>query len=215
MTFRERTINDLEESGLDWNAPAPNYELLAAAHRGTAAWHIERCNVLCNTFHVKLFGLCRTPRKNQVSINKKPWLHADYASSIREGLLEQIVAEEAIRAYQGLTALTLSQTDSMRAVLDEYPAAAQEAPSELVESAEELGKQAGYMIDLWNRTLTEDPELLELVGVQNIAAQARRDAIVSFITCFRATGAILARIGMRYLTVREFRRLLEEHGPWK
>jgi hypothetical protein len=213
MTFSEQTTSDLENSGLDWNSPELGYEKFASVHRGSAGWHIERCRVLYNTFHLKLFGLCRAPRKNQVSINKKPWLQANFASSIREGLLEQIVAEEAIRIYQELNPVSLSQTESMRVILDEYPAAAAaaSASSELVDSAKELGAQAGYMVDLWNRAVATDPLILEPIGVQDIAKQRRRVAVVSFITFFRVTGEILAKEGMRYLNVQEYKQLIEEY----
>ena len=67
------------------------------------------------------------------------------------------------------------------------------------------------MVDLWNRAVATDPLILEPIGVQDIAKQRRRVAVVSFITFFRVTGEILAKEGMRYLNVQEYKQLIEEY----
>ena len=211
MTFRETTVARLEESGLDWKTPVLHYEELEQATRGSACWHIERLKVLYRAFCLKLFGLSRQPVKNQVRINKKPWLADRYASTLGQGLLEQIVAEEAARSYQKIAWVDLSATASMRVILDECPTAAASVPPQLVESARELGAQAGYVIELWNRVVRENAEALQQMGVSDIASQTRRNAIVSFLTFFRVTGNILAAEGIRYLTVEQYRALLEDY----
>jgi len=211
MTFWEATLGDFEDLGFDLTAPHLSYEMFSSSHRGAAGWHMARRCVLCNCFHLKLFSLCRAPRKNAIKISKKPWLADDYATTIEEGLLEQIVGEEAARLYEGLKPLSVSMQQSMRAVLDEYPTAAKSVPSELVESARELGMQAGLMIDLWNRVLDTDRFVLRRLGVSDISAQSKRDAVLSFITFFRVTGNILARTEPSYLEVGEYESLLADY----
>ena len=212
MTVWQTTFRDLEDSGLAWRAPVLNYEMFGSAHRGSVGWHIERCRVLYRTFHLKLLSFFREPHKNQIRINKKPWLKNKYAVSLGGGLLEQILAEEAARVYEGLNSMGLSITQSMRAVLDEYPAAAESVSSDFVDSAKELGSQTGYMVDLWNRVVGTDPRVLKHIGVVDIAAQSRRDAVVAFIAFFRMTGHLLAHEGMRYLAVHEYAGLLQAYA---
>ena len=99
----------------------------------------------------------------------------------------------------------------MRVILDECPTAAASVPPQLVESARELGAQAGYVIELWNRVVRENAEILDQVGVCDVVSQTRRNAIVSFLTFFRVTGNILAAEGIRYLRVEEYQTLLEDY----
>ena len=211
MSMRQETVNALQESGWDWRAPVVDYGALDPGLRGTDEWATEQNKVLYKAFLLKLFGFRRLPQRNLISINKKPWLCDRYASSLDEGLLEQVVAEEAARAYRTLNPLETTLTGALSIVLDEYPAACQHVPQELVQMARKLGCRTGCHVHLWNEVLRQCPETLELLGIVEIASQARQDAMVSFITVCRTRDRIVPADDTERVSVAEYAARLEDY----
>lgn len=158
---------------------APDYKTLekSGLHDVTGAL------VLYRVFDFKLFSLQRAPHRNRITINKRIWLTHKYAPDENSGLVEQIIAEHAKRAYDTQNPNDAAALASLRSILDESLNAAETAglSRELITKAKNLGEQTGYFVDIWNRALDTSPETLKRLTGSDVKDQSRADAIDSFV----------------------------------